>query len=348
MPQEAKRNFLINLLYCLAVFGLIYIISVFLLKYFMPFILGGLIAWAVQKPACMLSDKTHLKRSACAVLTAALLLTTLTVSIGIAVYAVISRAGGLLSELTYLSEKLSYYTDIVYSVIHSFTDKLPEKISSALNSAYDDILQRFLTAVTELASETAGEIAGRIPKFVLSSVVTAVASCYIAADFPVLVRFIGNLCGEKICRIAVRVKEIAVNSIFRLAKGYLFLMLLTFAELFIGLLALRVKHALILAMLISFVDILPVFGTGTVLVPWASSALLLGESRLGIGLLILYTAITLIRNFAEPKIIGEQIGINPLFTLIFMFIGAKLSGFSGMIIFPTVFIIVIKYYKEDI
>lgn len=348
MPQEAKKNFLINLLYCLAVFGLIYIISAFLLKYFMPFILGGLIAWAVQKPARVLSDKTHLKRSACAMLTAVLLLTALTASIGLAVYAVINRAGGFLSELTYLSDKLSHYTDIIYSVIHSFTDKLPEKISSALNSAYGDILQRLLTAATELASETAGQIAGFIPEFVLFLIVTAVASCYIAADFPVLVRFICNLCGEKICNIAVRVKEIALNSIFKIAKGYLLLMLLTFAELFIGLLALRVKHALILAMLISFVDILPVFGTGTVLVPWGSSALLLGESRFGIGLLILYAAIILVRNFAEPKIIGEQIGINPLFTLIFMFIGAKLSGLVGMIIFPMVFIIVIKYYKEDI
>ena len=138
-----------------------------------------------------------------------------------------------------------------------------------------------------------------------------------------------------------------MGSVFKLIKGYAILMLMTFLELLAGFLILRVKYALLLSLLIAVVDILPVLGTGTVLIPWGIAGLILKNTALGIGILVLYAVITVIRNFAEPKIIGKQIGINPLFTLLSMFIGIKLLGFAGVIIFPTALIVTVKYYSED-
>ena len=137
-----------------------------------------------------------------------------------------------------------------------------------------------------------------------------------------------------------------MGSVFKLIKGYAILMLMTFLELLAGFLILRVKYALLLSLLIAVVDILPVLGTGTVLIPWGIAGLILKNTALGIGILVLYAVITVIRNFAEPKIIGKQIGINPLFTLLSMFIGIKLLGFAGVIIFPTALIVTVKYYSE--
>ena len=138
-----------------------------------------------------------------------------------------------------------------------------------------------------------------------------------------------------------------MGSVFKLIKGYGILMLMTFLELLAGFLILRVKYALLLSLLIAVIDILPVLGTGTVLIPWGIAGLILKNTALGIGILVLYAVITVIRNFAEPKIIGKQIGINPLFTLLSMFIGIKLLGFAGVIIFPTALIVTVKYYSED-
>ena len=107
------------------------------------------------------------------------------------------------------------------------------------------------------------------------------------------------------------------------------------------------KYALLLGLLIAIIDILPVLGTGTVLIPWGIAELLFENTALGIGLLVLYAVITVIRNFAEPKIVGRQMGINPLFTLLSMFIGIKLLGFAGVIIFPTALIVTVKYYGGD-
>ena len=98
----------------------------------------------------------------------------------------------------------------------------------------------------------------------------------------------------------------------------------------------------------AIVDLLPVLGTGTVLLPWGIILLISSDSFSGFGMIALYVVITLVRNFAEPKIIGSQIGINPLFTLLAMFAGLKLFGFVGLILLPITLIVTIEYYRKEI
>ena len=117
-------------------------------------------------------------------------------------------------------------------------------------------------------------------------------------------------------------------------KGYLTIMFITFIELAIGLTVLRVNNSVLLAVLISLIDILPVLGTGTVLIPWSLISLIMGDTFLGIGLIILYMIILIVRNIIEPKFIGKRIGLKPLVTLISMYLGLQLAGVVGMFIFP--------------
>ena len=123
--------------------------------------------------------------------------------------------------------------------------------------------------------------------------------------------------------------------------------MLTVAELTIGFFLLKIKYAPLLALAIAIVDLLPVLGTGAVLIPWGIIWLLIGKIPLGISILVLYAIITVVRNFAEPKIIGGQIGIHPLFTLIAMFVGIKFFGVLGVFILPISLIVIVKYYKSE-
>ena len=129
------------------------------------------------------------------------------------------------------------------------------------------------------------------------------------------------------------------------AKAYLLIMLLTFCEVFVGLLIMRRRYAFILAFLIAVVDILPIFGAGTVIIPWAVFELITKDTRTGLGLLILYGVVTIIRQIAEPKIVGESLGIHPLATLVAMFAGLKLFGFVGVLFAPMVAIVVKEILK---
>ena len=106
--------------------------------------------------------------------------------------------------------------------------------------------------------------------------------------------------------------------------------LLTFLEVFLGLTLLRVDYALLIALVTAVVDILPVLGTGTVMIPWGIAMLVTGNYPLGVGLLILYAVITVVRQMLEPRVVGHQIGLYPLVTLMCMFIGTYLFGAVGL------------------
>ena len=108
---------------------------------------------------------------------------------------------------------------------------------------------------------------------------------------------------------------------------------------------LRQRYALLLAALIAAVDALPVFGVGTVLLPWAAVALLRGETAAGLGLLLTYGAASLTRTALEPRFLGRQIGLSPLLTLASMYAGFRLYGILGMILLPVAVILAKQIYE---
>ena len=101
-------------------------------------------------------------------------------------------------------------------------------------------------------------------------------------------------------------------------------------------------YALLIALLTAIVDILPVLGTGTVRIPWAAAMLILGNFPLGIGLLILYAIITVVRQMLEPRVVGKQIGLYPLVTLVCMFVGTYLFGFVGLFGLPIIATVLVQ------
>jgi predicted PurR-regulated permease PerM len=121
-------------------------------------------------------------------------------------------------------------------------------------------------------------------------------------------------------------------------------MFLTFAMLFSGFLMLGIENSLTLALIIALVDILPILGVGTVLVPWSVILIVNGESELGMGLLVLFIAIYLVRQYAEPKIVSAQMDVHPLIVLFAMYAGLKLAGILGLIFAPLIVFVIKTVY----
>ena len=120
----------------------------------------------------------------------------------------------------------------------------------------------------------------------------------------------------------------------RYFRAYLLLGFFTFLEVFIGLTVLGLRYAFLLAVLIAVIDFLPLLGTGVVLIPWGVIAMLLGEYRLGVGVLILYGVCTLLRQLMEPRLVGRGLGLHPLMSLLSMYAGLRLYGVAGMLLLP--------------
>ncbi len=347
LKQEARKDFLINALYFFTVSAIVFIVCRFLLKYLTPFVVGGAIAWLVQKPAKFISGKTRIKRKLAA---AGLALAVFLLAAGLCVFAVIKISSGISNfagEVSGYAEEISAFFEKIKKSTELFFSDMPEELSALADSFFKKASDTMISAVTGFVSDSAAYIAGRMPGILLSCIVSAVAACYIAADFPSLIRFARGVIGPRVYGNIRKVKEIFVTSVFKLGKGYAILMLMTFAELLAGFYLLGIKHALLLAALTAMIDILPVLGTGTVLVPWAAVLFILGDIGTAGGITVLYAVITVIRNFAEPRIIGGQMGINPLFTLLAMFIGIKLFGVAGIFLLPVALIVTVKYYKDE-
>ena len=345
MEQQSRKSFLIDTFYFVTIAVIIFVFCKFMLRFLLPFLIGGAVAWAVQRPASFISSKTKIKLSVTAGTLALALFIGAAALIFFICFKAVGTAAVLVERIGGNTDNLTLFFDNLKSYVASFFEKMPHEFTDFLNGFYENAVNRLISSLTSMLSSAVGFAVKKTPEFLLNCVVAAASACYIAADFGKLIKFVGTLCGKKIYANAVKIKNILINSVFKFVKGYLIILGITFIELFFGFTVLRIKYALVLAAIISLIDILPVLGTGTVLIPWAAADLFMGNSANGVGLAVLYLIITVIRNFAEPKIIGKQMGIKPLFTLLAMFIGLKLFGIAGIFILPITLIVVIEYYR---
>ena len=347
LDREAKKSFLIDTSYIAVIFIILYIISKFALKFFLPFIIGAFLAALVYKPAHKLSKKTGIKSSLLRVVFVILIYIAFISVGGFTVTRLLSALSGFISELPEYIPIISKFLDRITASIKEFFSSLPESTFEAAGNMFLSALNEIAVKVSGFFSNSAAAFAKSMPSILISSVVTVAASCYIAKDYDKLKKFVKGLIPRKNYLFIAEIKQIIGKSVFKFAKGYLIILLITYTELAVALFLLRVKYAFLIAGLIALIDVLPVLGTGTFLIPWSIIELVSGKTFLGIGLILVYFIITVVRNIAEPKIIGDQMGINPLFTLIFMFIGLKLFGVFGMIFMPIALIVVIGYYKKQ-
>jgi len=176
-------------------------------------------------------------------------------------------------------------------------------------------------------------------------VFTILASIFISLDYTAITTFLKKQLPGKAATFLGDAKSHLGKTVLGYLRAYLILWILTFTELSIGLSILKVKSAVGLAAIIALADILPVVGTGGILLPWSVFSLITGNYFVGFGLIVLYLIILVVRNFAEPKIVGDQLGLNPLITLVAIYLGYLWMGVVGMILLPITATILIGLHK---
>lgn len=348
LEYETKKIFLTNVTFIAVIAVLVYITFKFMLSLLLPFIIAMVLAYAMERPARYLKRKLHFSETAmrCTFLVFIYLLVVggLTVILLI----LITNADKILIALTSRFEGENNIISRVSGLLSKTVSNFPEPFRDTFKKILDNLPSRLAAFLTDLISGVLSAVARFLPPFLVSSLVTVVASFYIAKDYKRLIKFIKNLLGVNKYKFLNEIKEILTSSVLKLVKGYLIIALITFLEVLLGFLILSVENAFLWALLASLLDMLPIIGAGTVLLPIATFSFVKGELFTGVGILILYLAITIIRHFIEPKIMGKTLSINPLFMLIAIFVGLKIGGFGGMIIFPITLIVIFNYYKRRI
>ena len=342
MKKENLTRFLLLSASAAAALGIFYILFRYLLRWLLPFLLALAISALLEPFICWCKKRLHLQRGfsaavatiACVILLGAGLFRLFT--------AILQQATALLTQLPLLLAELPPLLQHWQLRLSEFCAACGEPLrgwGAALST-------RISSGSLELLSEWSAALLAKLPsvvtllpELVLAFATTILAVFYTSSCFPDIRAFLLRQLPRRYHNDARQVKQNICLTIAKWLRAETLLWLLTFLVLFFGLLLLRVEFALLLAFLISFVDLLPVLGTGTILLPWAAMAFLIGRGPFAIGLLALQLVLLLQRSILEPKLLAAQADLPPLAALLAMYLGFCSMGIAGMILFPLLLLL---------
>lgn len=343
MSTDKKRDFIINVFYILIVGAILYITLKYALGWFLPFVVGFGIAFILKPLINLLTKKLKIKRKVVAGLTVLVFYAT----VGALFTLLLFKLGLVMKDLFIKLPRI--YVNTIEPLIYELSANV-EDILVNLDPALLDAIKQAITSIADslgsiISSVSSGAVSfitstvSVVPSFFIILIFSIISSFFFAMDYEKITSFVIRQFSPKGREIVLEVKEYIVGTLFKIVKAYSILITITFIELAIGLSILRVEGAISIALIIACVDILPVLGTGGIVIPWIFIELFKGNTALAIGLTVIYVVITIIRNILEPKIVGEQIGLHPLIMLICMFVGVKFFGVLGLFVLPIIMII---------
>ena len=319
-----------------------------LLRFFLPFVIGWLIAMIANPLVRFLEKRLKIVRKHSSVLIVVAVLALILALL----YFLITK---LAAEAAGFAEDIPMYYNVASVEFREFLIRaerllqfLPQNAQDSINQFIDHMGEYLNLLVQKIASPTvtvAGNVVKSIPAALVYTIVTIFSSYLFIVDRDKLLELFRRYMPEGGARYFQYVKK----DVRRLIGGYFLaqfkIMFVIAAVLALGFLVLGVNYALLLAVIIAVLDFLPVLGTGTILIPWAVIRLVSGQYAFGAGLLIIYVLTLVLRQIIQPKIVGDTMGLDPLMTLLFLYLGFKFSGIAGMILAVPVGMLFLNLYE---
>lgn len=257
-------------------------------------------------------------------------------------------------QLILLFKKLPEYLPTIQTEALNLVDhlrnlylELPADVVDTINSSLTEVFSWGKSLFKDTASFLVNFLAA-LPGFLILLLIIGISFILMSYFLPQLKRQFLNLFTD---HAQIKVNHVLADlngALIGFVRAQFILSSLTYVITLGGLMILGVKYALAIALIIVVVDILPILGTGSVIVPWAVYAFFHGDTKLGIGLLILFLVITVVRRIVEPKILGENIGLGPLAVIISLYLGVTMLGGIGIFLGPIIFIIVQSLRKAGL
>lgn len=348
---EKKRAFIINVAFYLLCIFLAYVSVKYLIKLFLPLIIGLGVGVLVRKPVRWLIKRTNINSRYLSVILVLVIMITAGLVLIVAGKLLLD---GVISLLSDFPDTIEDYLSILRGRAGEFVEQLKTKLPDNWDSSITEIVDKISKDIKNISmSLTSGMInmlvrftTSCLPELLVTFAVTIVSIFFVSMDFDKIYSFVRRQIPEKAFEHIWDIKSFFCKTLISLARAYLILMLITFVQLAIGFMILRLKNAITLAFLIAVLDALPIIGTGTILIPWGIIAVVSGKVVFGISLLLIFLATIVVHNIVEPKIVGRSLGLHPLVTLTFMYAGLKTLGLIGLIVAPLTAILLKNLHDE--
>lgn len=333
------KKYVKGLLYALLIIAGMYAL-VKISPFFAPFITAFIISSLIEPLVQFLVDKTRLHRKAAAGITVIIVLLSVGGLLTLLISKLISEARSLADYVKHndIIAQLNNTFQNVITQANTFYHWLPKEvtdnignIASGISTSVGGVAKNVITGTVNYAVS--------LPEALVFFLATTLSTYFLASDRDRIYGFFQRQLPHSWVSKLTSIKDDLFSALFGYIRAQLILMTITFTELSIGFFIIDIKYALVLALIISIIDAFPILGTGGVLIPWGIYNLITGNYRVGLSLLILYIIVLIIRQLLEPKVLGQQIGVHPLLTLMSMYAGLRLLGFFGLILGPITMLI---------
>ena len=324
--------------YCLISVGilslviLLVIFARYILPVISPFLIAGIIAALTVSPASKLAEKIKAPPKIIRLILSLLLTLLFFSTIAFVIWWVSTSVWSFLVDFNKGNRLYDMLSSLLSSENPVFGELFSSELASRISDAIDGLVSGALTNVVEGITS----FAAKIPQLLFFLLVTLISLVYFAVDYDRITALLLSILPKKITRYLRKLRIVTLTVVKKYFCSYLLIMLITYCTVLVGFLLLRVKHAPTLALFVAMLDMLPVIGVGTILIPWGIFEIASGNRILGIGLIMLFVANAIIRQMSEPRIVGKSLNMHPLITLMAIYVGYALFGIVGIFVLPMV------------
>lgn len=345
--NEIREN--IKLVVNIVISLIILLLCVFLVPrlfiFFMPFVIGWIISCIANPLVVLLERKLKIRRKAGTVVVIVVVIAAV-IAIGYGLGVILWRqVSGFIGEIPAMWETVKQDFDKLGILINQYIGVRSPKFADALNNlgnTIGDMITNLPKSFKFSSFEGMGSMVGNIASVIISIIMCMLSAYFFIADRDWCTKFLNRYLPKNI----MHKYEVFTSSLKQAVGGYFKaqfrIEVWMYVLLLVGLTVMRVRYGILIALLMAFLDFLPFFGTGIVLVPWAIVTVIGGNYLRAIGFLIIWGAGQLFRQLIQPKIMGESIGMEPIPTLFLLFIGYRIAGVGGMLIAVPLGIIVVN------
>ena len=334
----------------LFVIGIILLLYLFITRFFvylLPFMLAWIIALLVNPLVNFLERKTKLPRGIFSISSVILFYALLTLLIAVGTSRLVIELSNILERLPQYAVTLRAATEdwivLGQNIYINMSPETTEVVKSGLTNLINS-----LTSVISSAIGKSMSLLTIFPKTLLFIIVTIISSYMMSKDMYLIRGFFASQMPEDLVKRIKSVYTDLLKALGGFIRAQLTIMGITFLITITGLYLIGVPYALTMAIIIGVVDALPIFGTGAVIIPWAAANIIMKNYSLAIALLVLYGVIVVTRQITEPKIMGKNIGLHPLATLVSIYIGMRIFGIVGILIGPLTLIVIKALQKTSV
>ena len=315
----------------------------------MPFVIGWIISCMANPLVHFLEHRIKIRRKAGTVMVIVLVIAAVVGACYLVISILAKQIVGFVGEIPDMWESLqqdfSHFGSLVNALTVNLSPDLVEKLNEFGNSIGKTISD-FVGNTQAFSVQGVSGMVGSIANVAIGVVMCLLSAYFFIADREYMLELV-----DKIIPKSIRRKyDIFYNSMKQAFGGYFkaqfFIEIRIYVLILIGLFILRIDYSFLIALAIAFLDFLPFFGAGTVLVPWAVYRLVTGSYSYAAVLFVLYIIVLIVRQLLEPKLIGDNIGVSPFETLVFMLIGYRLGGMLGLIVGIPAGMVLVECYRE--